>query len=455
MSSPESFGVEQMKPAFEGLATARAVPDWLLELRSAGEVAVTRDGLPTRALESWKYTNLSPLIEGKWEIAEEFAFDDLPGRELFPSWAGASSGEVAVVNGVFVNEWTRVPAGVRVTTANQLESSPVRTAGASALSSTGPISPVWNASTGSPEKQIAQLSLNAAFMRDVIVIEIEPGTILKEPLVISNFSFGTESLTKWSVSAPRIVINVPQGCDIAVVEMSGGQGRTISIPVTHLNVAKGSRVSHARMNMTQASGVQLGYTQVSQARDSFVETYQFSLGGRISREDLEIRLNESGAEAVLDGLYLVDGRRHVDHSTNVEHAAPHTTSSQLYKGILNDESRAVFSGRVRIHRDAQQVSAAQLNNNLLLSKRAEVDTKPELEIDADDVKASHGATIGQIDPEHVFYLRARAIPEAEAVQMLANGFAQDVAFRIRNEAIRLGAGAIVAAKLAGGAHAQI
>ena len=205
-----------------------------------------------------------------------------------------------------------------------------------------------------------------------------------------------------------------------------------------MNIAKGSRVSHARFNLTQASGVQLGYTQIAQARDSFCETYQFSLSGRISREDLEIRLNESGAEVVLDGLYMTDGVRHVDHSTSVEHAAPHTTSSQLYKGILNDESRAVFNGRVRIHRDAQQVNASQLNNNLLLNKRAEVDTKPELEIDADDVKASHGATIGQIDPEHVFYLRARAIPEKEALQMIANGFAQDVAFRIRNTEIRKG-----------------
>jgi Fe-S cluster assembly protein SufD len=155
-----------------------------------------------------------------------------------------------------------------------------------------------------------------------------------------------------------------------------------------------------------------------------------------SREDLDILLTEPGAEALLDGLYLADGKRHVDHSTNVEHIAPHTTSSQLYKGILNDESRAVFNGRVHIHRDAQKSMAAQLNNNLILSKRAEIDTKPELAIDADDVKASHGATIGQIDPEHVFYLLARAILEDDAIKMLAKGFAQDVAFRIQNDVIR-------------------
>ena len=455
MSSPASFGVEQIKPAFEDLSSARAVPDWLLELRSAGEAAFLREGLPTRSLETWKYTNLAPLVEGTWEVAEQFSFEDSPGREVFPSWKGASSGDVAILNGALVNEWTRLPARVRLSTANQLEASPLSHSTASGFSSDGEISRVWSASSGSPEKRVAQLSMNAAFMRDLVVIDIEPGTILKEPLVISTLSFGTESLTKWSVSAPRIIINVPHGCDIAIVEMTGGEGRTISIPVTQLSVAKGSRVSHARVNLTQDSGVQLGYTQISQARDSFVETYQFSLSGRLSREDLEIRLNEPGAEAVLDGLYLVDGRRHVDHSTTVEHAAAQTTSSQLYKGILNDESRAVFNGRVRIRKNAQQVSASQLNNNLLLSKRAEVDTKPELEIDADDVKASHGATIGQIDPEHVFYLRARAIPEAEAVRLLANGFAQDVAFRIRNESIRRGVEAIVETKLAGGFRASV
>ncbi len=448
-------GVEQMQPALEALASSRAVPDWLLDLREAGSKAVLRDGLPTRSMESWKYTNLSPLLEGTWEVAEDFASDELPPRTQFPSWMSASSGEVGLLNGVLVSEWTRVPARVRVCTSVQLESSPVRVSSANGFVGSGlSASRVWSPISGTPEKHIAQLSLNAAFMRDLIVIDFEPGTVMREPLVISSFAFGTESLTKWSAVAPRVIVNVPVGCEVAIVEMAAGEGRTVAMPVTHINVAKGSRVSHARFNLTQDSGVQLGYTQIALARDAFCETYQFSLGGRISREDLEIRLNESGSEAVLDGLYLADGRRHVDHSTSVEHVAPHTLSSQLYKGILNDESRAVFNGRVRIHKDAQQVNAAQLNNNLLLSKRAEVDTKPELEIDADDVKASHGATIGQIDPEHVFYLRARAIPEAEAVKMLANGFAQDIAFRIRNEAIRAGAEKIVATKL-GGTRAQV
>ncbi len=422
-------GIENLKPAFEALLaepSARAVPDWLIQLRQSGEARMLSEGLPTRSLESWKYTNLAPLLEGDWTIAEAFSDDELPARDLFPTYDGDKSEEIVILNGRLIPQWTsKNLESVTVRTANEVESLPL-------LAGRSPI----------------QASLNASLLRDVLVIDIKPGTIFTKPLVIATFSFGTESLTKWSASAPRLVINVGAGCEIALVEISGGVGRTINIPMTSIAVAKASRVSHVRLNTNQDAGIQLGYTQISLSRDAFCETYQFTLGGRISREDLDVYLVEPGAEAVLDGLYLADGKRHVDHSTNVEHMAPHTTSSQLYKGVLNGESRAVFNGRVRIHRDAQKAMASQLNNNLLLSKRSEIDTKPELEIDADDVKASHGATIGQIDPEHVFYLRARAIPEPEAIKMLAKGFAQDIAFRIQNEAIRIAVEKIVAKTLA-------
>jgi Fe-S cluster assembly protein SufD len=143
-----------------------------------------------------------------------------------------------------------------------------------------------------------------------------------------------------------------------------------------------------------------------------------------------------GAEAVVDGLYIENGKQHVDNHTNIEHFVADTRSEQLYKGILDGESRAVFNGRVFIAQDAQRSNSSQLNNNLLLSKRAEVDTKPELEIFADDVKAGHGATIGRLDPEHLFYLRSRAISSDDAVAMLALGFANDLVLRRTNEYVR-------------------
>ncbi len=422
-------GLEFFKPAvaaFRNETGVNAVPDWLLEMRDRGSMRLEQEGLPTRQLEAWKYTNLTLLLEGTWEAAESLSDSELPDRRLFASFVGDKSGEIVLLNGRLIKPWsTPSIERVKVLTANEIE-----------------MRPAFNL------REPIQESVNASFLRDVIVIDIEPGTVLKKPLVISTFSLGTHNLTKWSVAAPRLVINVGVGCEVAVVEMSGGEGRTINASVTSINIAKGSRLTHARVNANQDSGIQMGSTQICVARDAYCETFQFTLGGRLSREDLNIYLNESGAEAVLDGLYLVDGKRHVDHATVVEHAAPHTSSSQLYKGVLNDEARAVFSGKVRIHRDAQKSTAAQLNNNLILSKRAEIDTKPELEIDADDVKASHGATIGQIDPDHIFYLRARAISEIDAIKMLSKGFAQDVAFRISNDGVRAFAEQAVEAALA-------
>ena len=428
-------GLENLKPAFATLfadGSSHAAPKWLSELRQKGEARILKEGLPTRALEAWKYTNLAPVLEGFWEVAEAFAHDELPARDLFPVYAGEKSGEIVLLNGCLLPQWSSLNiSGVTIRRAHDLEGSP-EISSRDRILHQAPI----------------QSALNASLLRDVLLIEVAPGTILKNPIVISSFSFGTESLTKWSASAPRIMAKIGRGAEVAIVEQSAGEGRTIHIPVTSIQVESAARVSHTRVNGTQEAGVQLGSTQVFLGRDSFCETSQFTLSGRLSREDLEIQLTEPGAEVVLNGLYLADGRRHVDHSTSVEHIAPNTTSSQLYKGILNDESRAVFNGRVRIHRAAQQSAASQLNNNLILSKRAEIDTKPELEIDADDVKASHGATIGQIDPEHVFYLRARGIPEDQAVQMLSKGFAQDIAFRIQNVAVRRAVETLVAAALA-------
>ncbi len=386
--------------------------------------------LATRGQEAWKYTNLSPLLDAAWEISESFAADELPERSLFPFYDGEKAAEIIFLNGRLIKEWSQLAlADVEIKLLN--DARPTDGSGG-ANKSEGPL----------------QLELNSNLKQDAVSIRFAPGTVLKKPVVISQFSFGTENLAKFSVAAPRIEIFVGAGAEVSLVELVGGQGRTIHLPVTKIEIAKSARVSHGRFNLSQESGSQLGYTKISLARDAFAETFQFTLSGRLNREDLVVHLNEPGAEAVLDGLYLLDGKRHVDHSTSVEHFAPHTSSSQLYKGILNDESRAVFNGRVHIHRAAQQSTAAQLNNNLILSKRAEIDTKPELEIDADDVKASHGATIGQIDPDHVFYLRARGIPEKDAVKMLSKGFAQDVAFHIQSDGLRLSAQAIVATALA-------
>jgi len=167
-----------------------------------------------------------------------------------------------------------------------------------------------------------------------------------------------------------------------------------------------------------------------------VSNHSFSLGARLARHDIRSELDGEGSDVTLNGLYIVKDSQHVDHHTAVDHRVPHCTSRELYKGVLDDESSGVFNGRVIVRPDAQKTDSKQSNKNLLLSKDALVNTNPQLEINADDVKCAHGATIGQLDPEALFYLRSRGIPQPDARKILTEGFVADVTDRIRLEAVR-------------------
>jgi Fe-S cluster assembly protein SufD len=182
--------------------------------------------------------------------------------------------------------------------------------------------------------------------------------------------------------------------------------------------------------LESSRGVAISRTAVTQDRDSRFHSLHFSFGGRILRHDLNVVLSGEGAETELDGLYAVKSGRHIDHHTVVEHAVPHTRSRQVYKGIIHDGGKSAFNGKILVCKDAQQTDAAQLNKNLLLGDKAEANTKPELMILADDVKCSHGATVGQLNADEVFYLESRAIPRELATKMLVRGFAEDVLNRI-------------------------
>lgn len=426
-----------------------AAPAWLREKRRAAAAVWLERGLPTRKDERWKYTNLSLLAEGQWQLAETLSAGELPLRSSFPAYPGESSVDIALLNGRMVSAWSRVErsSGVRVSSLfeSMAPAAPSLSRATDAAASTRRELSEWQTLFAKFEDQneFAFESLNTSLASDVIWIDVAPNTVLEKPIVISEFALATESLNEWSAEATRVLVTVGRGAQVSIAEFSAGEGRAVSIPMFEAKIEQAGRLSHARFNLMSDSSARFGIVRVDQARDSFYENYQFALGSRLTREDLVIRLNEPGAEAVLDGLSLCKGRRHVDHSTAVEHVAPNTASAQLYKAVLDDETKAVFNGRVHIHRDAQQSNAAQLNNNLLLSSKAEADTKPELEIDADDVKASHGATIGQIDPEHVFYLQARSIPKATAISMLSRGFAMDVVFRLQSVLLRHAAETIV------------
>jgi Fe-S cluster assembly protein SufD len=206
--------------------------------------------------------------------------------------------------------------------------------------------------------------------------------------------------------------------------------------VTEIILHAGAALEHYRVQQESVQGYHVSSVHVQQEASSRYESHVIALGGALSRTDIETRLAAAGAETVLNGLYMAGGRQHVDHHTRIDHLAPHTRSAEYYRGVLAGRARAVFNGKVVVHPDAQKTDAHQTNANLLLSADAEVDTKPELEIYADDVKCSHGATVGQLDEDALFYLRARAIDLETARSLLTYAFAEDIISRMRFKPIR-------------------
>jgi Fe-S cluster assembly protein SufD len=206
--------------------------------------------------------------------------------------------------------------------------------------------------------------------------------------------------------------------------------------VTEVCMKQNAHLQHYKIQQESMQAYHIGSLKITQAKDSRVESHSISLGGALVRNDIHSLLEAEGAGIRMNGLYMATGKQHVDNHTRVDHMRPHTSSHEIYRGVLNDHARGVFNGKVVVHKDAQKTDAVQSNANLLLSDNAEVDTKPELEIYADDVKCAHGATVGQLDQDMLFYLRSRSIDENTAKSLLTFAFADEVIRRINLDPIR-------------------
>jgi Fe-S cluster assembly protein SufD len=280
-------------------------------------------------------------------------------------------------------------------------------------------------------------ALNTAFVTDGACVRVPSRWSGDHPIHLMFVS--TSHSTPW-LSSPRVLVIVEDGAAVTILEEYVGPDDTVYFTnsVTELVLGKNASAEHVRLQREGTDAFHIGSVSARLSRDSRFTSHAVSLGGGLSRTDVDAVLEGEGAECAFFGLYLPTGRQHVDHHTHVDHAAPHTVSRELYEGVLDDKATAVFNGRVLIRPEAQKVDASQSNNNLLLSNDALVNTNPELEIFADDVKAQHGATIGQIEEEHLFYLRSRGIDEEAARRILIFGFAGKMIDRIPTEAVREG-----------------
>ena len=389
------------------------------QLRARARDAFARHGVPTRRLEHWKYTDVkravAPLADDLLALRSDPAPADALGDEL--SIAGLDAWRIVIADGEVLSLPADLPQGVHVQSlAGLLHAQPEQ--GAEALHFDEQ-APLFN----------GFVALNAALACDGVVIRLEDGVHLDRPLYLLHLSCGKAVHIRHRIQLGR-------HAEATVIEHYTGMDAGLSNGVSRLQLAEGASLHHLRVQQEAVGRTHIGRVEAELGRHSRFVSHSVALGASLSRVDIVAELREPGADCRLDGLYLTDGRQHADHHTVIAHRAPHCRSREMYRGVLDGRSRAVFNGRVVVHEGAVKTDSAQSNANLLLSGRAEVDTKPELEIYNDDVKCAHGATIGQLDENQLFYLKSRGLAHEEARQLLTFAFADEVLTGIAVPALR-------------------
>jgi Fe-S cluster assembly protein SufD len=273
------------------------------------------------------------------------------------------------------------------------------------------------------------VALNTAFLNDVKVIQVPKGQIVEAPIEISY------EAVAGATTHPRTLILVGPHAQCTIIETYKGTGTYFTNAVTEIVVADSAVVDHYKVQQESPTAFHIATMQVSIGRSAAFSSHSISLGGALTRNDANAVLSE-GSDANINGLYICNGTQHVDNHTSIDHAKPHATSHELYKGILDGKSTAVFNGKIIVRKDAQKTDSKQTNKNLVLSDDAIINTKPELQIWADDVRCTHGATIGQLDSEMLFYLQSRGIGKLDARNLLIYAFAQDIVDRIKVQTLR-------------------
>ncbi len=411
----------------EAYAALPAASGELDRLRTRGWSIFGEAGFPTLRDEAWKYTALRRI--------ERRAFrHDLPveapgSREIADLLvAGLDGPRLVFMNGRYVPALSSPGDGdgrIRIDSI------------AAALRDEGQGAARWGTLADPESHRFA--ALNQAFLGEGARISTAPGAAVDEPVYVIFLSVPAAAPV---ACHPRLVVEAAAGSSLTLVEHYVGLGgaeapnENLTNAVTELWLERGAKVCHYRLQQEADTASHIGGLFAELSRDARLESHNVNLGAALARQDLGIALVEPGAEALLNGLYHVDGRRHTDVHTRVDHRAPHTHSEEEYRGIVTDRGRAVFNGKAIIHRDAQKTDVRQANANLLLSEQAEVDTKPELEIYADDVKASHGATVGQLDEGALFYLLSRGIDPESARALLTFAFAETVIGRLQLAPVR-------------------
>jgi Fe-S cluster assembly protein SufD len=397
---------------------------WLQRLREDAYAQFCEKGFPTTRMEDWRFTNVSAIAHAEFELAQNG--DGLVSNaQIAQNGMKEAACRLVFVNGRFAPEYSfleSLPDGLVVRSlARQIAEAPQT------------VEPYLGRYLNI--ERDAFCALNSAFLDDGAYVQIRRGAIIEAPVYLQFVSVGNGRAT---MNHPRNLVVAEEGSQVAVVEdyVSLGSGATLSNAATELVAGDSTVVSHYQIERESLEAFHISTLRIQQGRSANVASHSLLIGGGLVRNNVHPVLAGESGECLINGLFIGKGSQHLDNYMLVEHASPLCGSRQFYNGILDDQARGVFHGRIIVHKEAQKTDAKQTNRNLLLSDDAQIDTKPQLEILADDVKCTHGATIGQIEDQALFYLRTRGIEELSARQMLLLAFASECTDRMKESAVR-------------------
>jgi Fe-S cluster assembly protein SufD len=418
--------IDSLEKILQGVASASpdAEPPWLKSIRESARLSARQAGFPTTRQEEWRFTNMAGLLELPLHAAGQNG-RPVTARDVEPFRFGVGGLCLVFVDGVFradLSSLTQREDGV--------EADSLRTR----LSGGGAELQEDLARHASYESNFF-IALNTAYFHDGAFISVEDGLRVTQPV---QLLFVASSDKPGATAQTRNLILAGRQSELKVVETYASLTGVAHVTnaVTELVLGPEARVEHCRLQNENQQSFHIATVQAVQAKDSHWLSHSIASGARVARNQIQTLMNASGAESILNGLFLGRDDQLIDHHTVVDHARPNCESHEFYHGILTDRSHGVFNGKIFVRPDAQKTNAKQTNRNLLLSENAVIDTKPQLEIFADDVKCTHGATIGQLNDEALFYLRSRGISAAGARQMLIRAFASSVVDRITIEPVR-------------------
>ena len=404
---------------------ATGAASWVHQLRTAAIARFAELGFPTTRHEEWKYTPVAPIAKVPFTRLGHEGPVLLSGALERLGFGLSEGARLVFVNGRYSEEFSSLralPGGVRMGSL------------ASALAADSErIQP--HLARYARYQDHAFVALNTAFIEDGAFLNVPAGKVVGDPIHLLFISTARGTAT---ASHPRNLIVVGNNSQVTIVETYVGIDTAVYFTnaVTEIVVGENAALDHYKLQRESEEAFHVATLQVHQARNSTVASHSIALGGALVRNDVNVILDGEGGECTLDGLYMTTGQQHVDNHTRIDHARPHGLSRQLYKGILDGQSRGVFSGKIVVHPAAPKTDAKQTNKNLLLSGDALIDTKPQLEINNNDVKCTHGSSIGRLDEESIFYLRSRGIGEEMARDLLTYAFASEIINRIKGEPLR-------------------